>query len=181
MKEAYDTLIDARKRAAYEATASSPYPRRGTASSAGVNTDWSRRSGDAAAGVSRLSRWQWWQRWARQEARAFDRTLHGGLAVLTLGGLLLFGVGGDLLWSTRNAERSFEAAMEQRRRAAAAKAARAGGGGGGGGAAVDGAGEHDGGAAAPTAKRRPGVWLDSMRGRRIADDGPAKEGAPPAD
>lgn len=165
IKEAYDTLLDDRKRAAYEAS-SATYQRRGSASwaTAGVNTDWTRRSGDggggSSGGVSRLSRWEWWRRWARQEARAFDRTLHGGLALLTLGGLLLFDVGGDMVWSSRNAGRSFEAAM-----AAKAAAAKKG----------EGEGKE---AAAPlpeTSKRRPGAWLESMRGRRV-DEGAAAQG-----
>ena len=173
IKEAYDTLTDDRRRAAYEASSSSSYPHRrgsgGGAAHPGVNTDWTRRHGE---GGSRLSRWEWWQRWARQEARTFDRTLHGGLAVLTLAGLLLFDVGGDLFWGVRNRGRSLEAVLEEKRAREEEQQQRlqAEQGGGGQGAAAS---------QAPTGpSRRPGAWLETMRGRQVAadDDGGGEGG-----
>jgi hypothetical protein len=175
IKDAYDTLTDDRRRAAYEAATS--YQRRtggggganrDSSGSAGVNTDWTQRAASDREGASRLSRWQWWQRWARQEARAFDRTLHGGLAILTLGGLLLFDVGGDLVWSARNRGRTLEAVLaekeekerQQRQQQQQQQKQQR---------------DEEGNDSAPV--RRPGAWLESMRGRPVAASEAGDDGA----
>ncbi|GBF93813.1 hypothetical protein Rsub_06145 [Raphidocelis subcapitata] len=185
IQEAYQLLSDDRKRTAYEASRSA-----GRAYSyAGVNTDWSTRGGGGGYGegyTSRLGRWQFLRRAARDGMRSFDQPLHFGFLGLLLGGVILFDAAHDRIWAARNKGKRFEdvqAAVQQRRagpEASSSGDSGGGGGSGGGGRGSEGApssgsggGVGDGEAAALRS-----VWLDSMRGREVRGAAPA---APAAD
>jgi hypothetical protein len=47
-------------------------------------------------------RWEWWRRAARHGARSFGHTLHVSLAVLLVGGGLIFEYSHSALWAARN-------------------------------------------------------------------------------
>ncbi|KAF6261104.1 hypothetical protein COO60DRAFT_1503205 [Scenedesmus sp. NREL 46B-D3] len=75
----------------------------------GVNPDWSYSPHTPGGGyTSTMSRWEWYQRLGRASMRSFSQTLHMGLAVLLLGGGLLFEYSHSALWQARNKGKSFE-------------------------------------------------------------------------
>ncbi|WIA40431.1 hypothetical protein OEZ86_013788 [Tetradesmus obliquus] len=107
--QAYDILTDERARAAYHTSSS----RGGSAAAGyghpGVNTDWSYSHHTGGSGyTSTMSRWEWYRRLGRAGMRSFGQTLHVGLAVLLLGGGLLFEYSHSAIWQARNKGKTFE-------------------------------------------------------------------------
>eukprot|EP00878_Enallax_costatus_P014582 GHUV01015253.1.p1 GENE.GHUV01015253.1~~GHUV01015253.1.p1 ORF type:complete len:166 (+),score=32.05 GHUV01015253.1:52-549(+) len=104
--EAYDLLTDERARTAHRTSTSRSNSRGGYSYHHNVNTDWSQSyynsNSTSSSYTSRLSRWEWYRRAAQAGAREFSRSLHVGLAVLLVGGGLLFEYSYTTLWQARN-------------------------------------------------------------------------------
>lgn len=171
--EAYDFLTNPneRLRSSYGASSSSS-----TSSSRAyhynVNTDWSHYESGSAGYTSRISRWEWWRRAVRHGARSFGHTLHVSLAVLLIGGGVMFEFSHSALWAARNKGKSFEeiqAAVQARKQAAANSSLSS---------SANGTGAEN--SAVEQQQETAGVyhirssWADGMRGRFV----PAEAGDP---
>jgi curved DNA-binding protein CbpA len=126
--EAYDFLTNPNERMRSSYGASSSAARGGSSSSSSrayhynVNTDWSHYETGSTGYTSTISRWEWWKRAARHGARSFGHSLHISLAVMLVGGAVMFEYSHSALWAARNKGKSFEevqAAVRARRQAAA--------------------------------------------------------------
>lgn len=105
-KQAYEILLDGRKRATLAASSNSYRP---SAYGSTVNTDWSKSyyQHQKAARYPRSGLWETVGRAARLRLQSSDVALHMGLGVILLGGLFVFDQVSRAVWSFHNEGKQF--------------------------------------------------------------------------